>query len=115
MELAKKLFNEEHIEISQSSIRTMISRGYYAAFLTIREYLIAQGVIFTGYPATHIEVINELKGNRQRYQAIPSKLFSLKKIRERADYDLDKSYTLSDAKEVITLSNLLIEQIEEMS
>lgn len=115
------LSEEKQIRISQSSIRTIISRSYYSGYLQAREYLVIvndgkklNGYLRSGEYAPHKQVTDLLNSMRGPARIVSQKLKQLKYIREDADYELNKSYTLSDAQLAITLCDDLMESLGKL-
>lgn len=76
----------------ESSLRTAISRVYYAAHLIARERLVQKSWTPKGSGADHDGVIRELRNRRFRQQG--DHLKRLLELREHADYHLEASLTV---------------------
>lgn len=88
-ELAQWLVDQRKDE---SSLRTAISRIYYAAHLIALQKLIQKGWTPTGRGKDHDGVIRELRSRRFRNQG--DQLKSLLELREHADYHVDTAQTI---------------------
>ncbi len=95
--LAKELLISNSLEqelktnenIKEAYCRTSISRAYYAAFCTARNYLRDTLNIKISKVDAHAFVISEFKEQRKLKNShnISNALFSLRKYRNMADYD----------------------------
>lgn len=85
--LEQKLNTNENIK--EAYYRTAISRAYYAAFCTARNYLRDTLQLNISKVDIHSFVITEFKEQRKlkNYLKISNTLFSLRKYRNMADYD----------------------------
>ena len=88
-DLADWLVNNRN---NEASLRTAISRMYYAAHLLARDFLITKRKWSpTGRGADHGSVIHELR--RGPTSQISFKLAELRRLREHADYHLEATDT----------------------
>jgi uncharacterized protein (UPF0332 family) len=95
--LAKELLISNSLEqelktnenIKEAYCRTIISRAYYAAFCTARNYLRDTLQLKINKVDVHSFVITEFKAQRKLKNShnISNALFSLRKYRNMADYD----------------------------
>ena len=120
--LAKTLIND-NIYNNESCFRTCISRAYYAAFLTCREFLKnSHGLSFSQSAEVHKEVISSLrrrtvvdtlKGRSNSSKYIVADLLDKlrKEGRNRADYDLNVTITKNDALKWIQMAEDIISRI----
>jgi uncharacterized protein (UPF0332 family) len=95
------------IELQEARDRSAASRAYYAAMLDARDRL--RGVPHAKRQVdrknrTHETVINCLRYGGGNLPTIGRALFSLKRDRERADYDTTRTFSSSDANEVVTIA-----------
>lgn len=69
--------------------RAGVSRAYYAAFCTVRDYLVDENVYIDRTRDAHAQVIDEFqRGTDQRRKRIGAHLKTLRAWRNTADYDL---------------------------
>ncbi len=107
LEVARELANIER----EALARTSISRSYYAAFLLSREILSSYGrQVKTGKPKDHELVITEFRKLGRR--DIGDKLDSLRKMRNEADYELDKLITRRHALRALNLADEVVMKIQ---
>lgn len=97
MPFAPKDFHTLALWLSQqrtdeTSLRTAISRVYYAAHLLAVERLVQRGWEPTGTGADHGGVIRELRSRRTRN--LGDRLEQLLELREHADYHLEATDTV---------------------
>lgn len=85
-------------DADEASIRTSVSRAYYGAFLEARD---AKGL--SSYGASgHSDVIGEYaRTGHPADRTISASLRTLKRLREKADYELRTSCTKTDAHDAI--------------
>lgn len=98
--LAKKIINED-----EASVRTSIGRAYYASFLIARGKL----GLMSRHSNIHHKVIESLYGINPM---IANKLHSLRRLRNLANYDVYVSLRIIDAKIALTLSDVIISEME---
>jgi len=116
IELAESMIDSVNrgrdMPISKSSpvLRTAISRLYYAAFLFAREVLKDRGVKIPQDTQVHRFVASKL-GEKDKFLA--DQLIDLRKMRNRADYDLPPKYsvTAKDARRALTIARSIIDGI----
>ncbi len=87
LKLAEKLLTYD-----EAKIRTAISRSYYASFLCVRE---VAGLGGLKMPRVHREVIRFLYG---RDTLAANTLHLLRRLRNDADYDLKRVFSISEAR-----------------
>lgn len=98
---------------SEAAHRTAISRAYYAAFLSVRDYCDNQDIVVQGNVArSHDNVIRAMWEipHHSKYD-MADELKRLKKLREAADYDLKYSYAEQDSQKVVDDAEDLIEWV----
>lgn len=88
----------------EAAIRSAISRAYYAALCSARLYLETQGkTISTMGADSHSQIWNAFQGKGKAANAVFQRGQSLKRHRQRADYE----------NEVVSLSNDIIAAIKD--
>ena len=100
---------------SEEFYRTVIGRAYYAAFLVAREKLISLGDLKENElkkRSIHWLVIN--KYGLRRESTIKSQLTSLKKERQKADYNLENTINFIKARNCLELSNRIIDKVNRI-
>jgi len=91
----------------EAYLRTSVSRSYYASFLTTRERLATYGHYRPlGTGADHLGVIDTLA--RLGRRALRDKLDSLRQLRTRADYDLQRPVGFKEADRAKRLAQSLL-------
>jgi len=100
LKLAEKLLTHD-----EAKIRTVISRSYYASFLYVRE-VASLGEL--KMPRVHREVIRFLYG---RNPLAANTLHLLRRLRNSADYDLKRAFSISEAKLSINYAKKIISSI----
>ncbi len=72
-------------------LRSAISRAYYAAFVSARNFLRdKEGVIFSSSPDTHQQVANHFRNSPvKNHRQIGIMLYNLRILRNKADYSDD--------------------------
>ena len=93
----------------EAKLRCAISRAYYAAFLTARQFL---GIKDRGDRSSHATVHNALLDRDERkLKEAGNNLRSMKFKREQADYDDEISNLEREAIMVLTMSSNIINNI----
>ena len=127
LDLAKKLLTlissdqelKTNENIKEAYYRTVISRAYYAAFCTARNYLRDTLNLTINKVDVHSFVINEFKEQRslKKSHNISSTLHSLRSYRNMADYDDDIRKIRLDAiaQHAVKESQRVIDLISELS
>jgi uncharacterized protein (UPF0332 family) len=89
-------------EKNPEGFRSAISRAYYAAFLTAVDFLAAMNISLLGGAGVHIELLNVL-GNTGDAALLLARdsLDTLRKQRNRADYDLTDVTVETEANAMI--------------
>ena len=103
LHLAEKLMKERN----EASIRTSISRAYYASFLIAKDKL----SIMLKPPDVHKEVIKQL------YKLSPiagNSLHNLRRLRNTADYDIKTKVTANEGDTALKLAKLVILEMEKI-
>jgi uncharacterized protein (UPF0332 family) len=102
IELSEKLIDNFK---DQASFRTSISRAYYGAFCLARD----KKQINSSDKNVHKIVIEIFqKSNNINEKKIGKILFDLRKARNEADYQTNKSFNLDDTKRMIQKSRKII-------
>ncbi len=96
----------------QGKIRTVIGRAYYAAFLTIREYLKRYKGVRFDKERQHKDVLDALD-DLDKYH-IKYWLDSLRDNRVDADYHLEKFIDMNLCEKSINLSEQIIDSLEDI-
>jgi uncharacterized protein (UPF0332 family) len=91
-------------ERNPEGFRSAISRAYYAAFLTAVDFLAAMNISLLSGPGAHTELLNIL-GNTGDAALLLARdsLDTLRKQRNRADYDLTDTTVETEANALIRL------------
>jgi len=109
LNLAKTLTNDQNYNY-ESAFRTSISRAYYSAFLWCRTWLEGLGFSFPRNQDAHALVI---KNMRAKGKYMPAD--ALKNLRHygrnEADYNLKKSFTVTDVSYWIQLAEYVLNSI----
>lgn len=100
-QLAKKLVNDKEV-----SLRTSVSRVYYACFLFSRENLNLR----SKSPEIHKKVIEKLY---KKDRVTANSLHILRRFRNQADYDLNIKFQKDKVKTAINLGNFVIGRIRK--
>lgn len=95
--LARKLATGD-----EASVRTSVSRAYYSSFLVAREKL---GLSRERVPDVHQRVVEELHA---RDHSTANRLHQLRRMRNRADYDLGIPVKPEDAQEALRLATRVL-------
>ncbi|MFW9878844.1 MAG: HEPN domain-containing protein [Candidatus Thorarchaeota archaeon] len=111
LSIAKKILKYKDID-EQGKFRTVIGRAYYAAFLAVREYLIRYRGRTFDKERQHQDVIDALD-TLDAYN-VKYLLERLRDNRVNADYYLYKMLTLSLCKKSISISEEIINSIEDI-
>jgi len=96
----------------QGKIRTVIGRAYYAAFLTIREYLKRYRGVTFDKEHQHQDVLDALD-NFDKYN-IKNWLDRLRDNRVNADYHLNILIDMNLCEKSIIISEEIINSLEEI-
>jgi uncharacterized protein (UPF0332 family) len=93
-------------EKTPEGFRSGISRAYYAAFLTAVDFLAAMNISLLGGSGVHNELLNIL-GNTGDAALLLARdsLDTLRKQRNKADYDLTNKRVESEADAIIDLKD----------
>lgn len=75
-------------DLSECEARVAAGRAYYSFFLTERERLKANNVEFRGQAQDHSQAIRSLRERRK--DGIADRLQALSRLREHADYELER-------------------------
>lgn len=103
------LYNQcKPVPCSELEIRTIINRAYYGAFLTARDF---SGVQNTS-GSIHREVIEHYQN--KHIGRVSNNLDSLKRLRQKADYELDSTLSERDAKTSCRTANTIIAEINAL-
>lgn len=108
LEIARKLQANQFENLSEASLRSAVSRAYYAAFHHAQDWLKKQPGqhYFSEDAKAHDEVINDLK--RCHYTTISDELFYLKRFRRKCDYELEVYNLERIARTAISQSDHII-------
>src|ERR1019366_2771678 len=89
-------------EKNPEGFRSAISRAYYAAFLTAVDFLASMNISLLGGSGVHIELLNILGNTGDAALLIArDSLDTLRKQRNKADYDLTNKRVESEADAII--------------
>jgi hypothetical protein len=106
---------------SEAALRSAISRAYYAAWLQARAYLREQEIALIAVApggrrlGGHEQVIETLALIDARdARRMRSRLNNLRRLRSRADYDLEDAVILTRSGNAITLAQAIIEWIDRL-
>jgi uncharacterized membrane protein len=100
LKLAEKLLTYD-----AAKIRTAISRSYYASFLYVRE---VAGLGGLKRPGVHRKVVRFLYG---RNPLAANTLHLLRRLRNDADYDLKRVFSISEARLSVNYAKKIISSI----
>jgi hypothetical protein len=93
------------VKANEAVIRSVVSRGYYAAFLSARD---VAGTRSAG-ENVHNATVNYFLGKTDaKALGIGNRLRNLRRIRNRADYDLSPACVARDAGEALKLSQQIL-------
>jgi len=97
-------------ENREAFLRTAISRAYYSAFLLVREKMRLEVGIVSKSPEVHREVMDWVykKFGEKKYQM----LLNLRFMRNDADYELEKSVDINDAKLAVELFRRIVGNLD---
>ena len=90
-------------------LRTAINRAYYGAFLTARNY----AGINNSSGSIHNEVISYYQN--QNIGKVGNSLDSLKRLRQKADYEPDKVIAITDARTSCRNAKIVLEEIDRLA
>ncbi|WP_353573156.1 HEPN domain-containing protein [Candidatus Albibeggiatoa sp. nov. BB20] len=97
--------------------RNATSRAYYCAYHKAKnlvETQFKQDKISSG--ASHEKIIKTLQAEKNKqFKSIGNKLNDLKRFRTDADYKLDETFSIQDAKSVVQRASKLVQEIEQLS
>nr|MDO8080132.1 HEPN domain-containing protein [Candidatus Freyarchaeota archaeon] len=96
---------EELLTYDEAKIRTAISRSYYASFLHVREVAGLGGLKMS---RVHREVVRFLY---RRNPFAANTLHLLRRLRNDADYDLKRVFSISEAKLSINYAKKIMSSI----
>lgn len=85
--------------------RVVVSRSYYGAFLAARN----KAGIKRASPSIHADVVNHYTSNGSTL--IANNLQILRRTRERADYETDKSISCHEAKDCLNRAKKIIDTL----
>jgi len=95
-------------EQEESHLRTSIGRSYYSAYLHFREYLRKLGFVNKKYES-HFFVSNLLSNSKNNEAIRVSAILNdLKQVRTDADYELDISISVNEAKDTLAKARKVI-------
>lgn len=86
-------------------LRTMISRAYYGALIVARD---ARQISTRGQQGSHQQVINAFAGNNSSDSLVADSLRSLRKLREKADYEPNVPLTRQDGINALAASKRVL-------
>ncbi len=109
LDIAKKIKEKSDLD-EQGKARTIIGRAYYAAFLTIREYLKIHKAKRFSKEHQHQDVLDTLDDLDQQH--LRNMLETLRDNRIDADYFLNKTIDINICKKSIILSEQIITSVE---
>ncbi|MDO6422881.1 hypothetical protein [Saccharophagus degradans] len=89
-------------------LRTSINRAYYGAFLTARNH----AGITNSSGSVHKDVIEHYLN--QKAGKVGNNLDSLKRLRQKADYEPDKTITINDAKTSCRTANTILNEVNKL-
>ena len=95
---------------TEGLIRSGISRGYYSIFLLLRGYM---NLTYLKSADVHKKIIDKLKETYDRPDPA-DKIFRLREMRNRADYDTDEKITEWHLKEALSLVKRLSNEIKQL-
>jgi uncharacterized protein (UPF0332 family) len=109
--VADSLVNSPPTGFDEAAFRCAISRAYYAAFCSARDYAISKGVHLSTDGRAHGELVRHYKrAPNQAMNTIGTRLRDLRRNRRDADYttsitisEAKARASLHDANEVLTL------------
>ena len=105
-----KLANELVYSKDEAKLRTAISRAYYSAFLSCREWLRFKGWRLYNDARDHVAVKKGLK--RYIGRKVSDKLnYLYRKLRGDADYELTKVIHKQTAIKAIKLANIIVDSL----
>ena len=103
VELARRLIASANP--SQAELRTSVSRAYYAVHLRAREQLVSAGkIVRTRTGEEHRLVIEAL---RSAGRSEGDQIDSLRIQRRRADYEINQTISLTDARLAVALATAI--------
>ena len=122
LKLAERLYKDENYQdINEAKLRTAVSRSYYAAFLILRETLkeeLTNTQLSEYFKAIYRSgaIHGCVKKILDEIDNFLGKLYGkLRKERNLADYDLNKSITPEDVEYIIEVAKKIIEQAPNLS
>lgn len=89
---------------SEQDFRSIINRAYYGAFLTARD---KAGIKNSG-GSIHKEVIDYYQ---TRVSKVSNNLSVLKKLRQKADYEIHKDVTRTEARQSCSKARSIVESL----
>lgn len=98
-------------EVGEAHLRTSVGRSYYAAFLYFREYLKKIGLEKTKQPGreAHTFVIQCMANSNVPEGGRASQyLQDLRRLREDADYHLDRVFSQNDAEDAFVKAQKIV-------
>ena len=108
-----KLIESGQPDSNEGTIRSGISRAYYYAYLCTREEAKVKGYFPQDQEKIwHTDLINKMKKCKPiSHQTLAHKLLSLKGNREKADYNLTVTISLSELNGAIQLAEDIVKQL----
>ncbi len=103
-EIANQLYLDKHYQ-NEPSLRTVISRAYYACFLASQKRLQELGASFPDVNRIHRDVIENVKGKNSR---MGNHLETLRTKRVDADYKLNANITRGECGNLLKLAEYVL-------
>jgi uncharacterized protein (UPF0332 family) len=95
----------------ETGYRTCINRAYYAAHLISKQCLESKGCKFTKEKSVHQQVIDKLASKNPHAKNL---LYSLRKQRTNADYNMRITIYDSDASESIETADEIVKELNQL-
>ena len=110
-------FHKLALELSarddEASLRSATSRAYYAVFHASREFLGRLGFQLRQSDQAHAAIYRRLTGSKDvQLRKAGDSLMQLKRLRNRADYDISQPYSTSEARTAVQEAALLMTRID---
>jgi hypothetical protein len=102
-------------EAGEAALRTAASRAYEAAFRRTVQVLVARGALaFVRSAHDHQNAVVALR-QRKGYRMIGDLLDALRLVRVHADEELERAFTIVEARRALALADLVLARVEPLA
>lgn len=100
---------------SEAALRAAAAAAYEAAFRRTVYVLVSRGALTLHRSVRdHMDAVVSLR-QRRGYRAIGDMLDALRRVRVHADEELDREFTILDARRALTLADLVLARVEPLA